>query len=304
MCDLSPASSSPAVQAAVLAAVPLGVEQQASPRPSPPQQDAPPPHSAALTADEAAKLAALRGAVAGEPPCAYMPLDDACLARYLRARGMDVDKAASMLRNTIAWRHSFGADAIVDRLNLVMEEGATGKAFVAPFLDRTGRTVLVLRPREENTRSHEGNLVHLVYQLERATASMRANGPEKLLLIIDFKGYSMLNAPPMKTSKETLSILQNHYPERLGKAVLLDAPRLFSGAFRALSVFMDPVTREKISFMSTTHEPHIEELEALVDRSCVERDLGGLVDEPHFDAGAYFALANDPVQLRGQVAKQ
>lgn len=229
-----------------------------------------------------------------------MPLDDACLMRYLRARSMDVDKAAAMLRATIAWRHSFGADSIVDRLELVRTEGRTGKCFVAPFVDREGRTVLILRPRMENTRSYEGNIVNLVYTLERAVASMRAGGPTKLFLFLDFKGYSMFNAPPMKTSQETLHILQNHYPERLGKAVLLDAPWLFSGAFRALQPFIDPVTREKISFLSTTHAQHVEQLGAMVDRAVVETDLGGLLTKPHFDEAAYFAPARDPLQARAR----
>lgn len=115
-----------------------------------------------LTAAEASKVAQLRELVANEPPCKNMPLDDACLMRYLRARNMDVEKSATMLKATIAWRHSFGADAILDQMQLIQTEGRTGKTFVAPFRDREGRSVLVLRPRMENTRSHTGNIVHLV----------------------------------------------------------------------------------------------------------------------------------------------
>lgn len=37
-----------------------------------------------------------------------MPLDDACLVRYLRARSGDVEKAASMLSATLEWRRQFG----------------------------------------------------------------------------------------------------------------------------------------------------------------------------------------------------
>ena len=36
----------------------------------------------------------------------------------------------------------------------------------------------------------------------------------------------MKNAPPFKTSKATLAILQDHYPERLYKFLILHAPRL------------------------------------------------------------------------------
>lgn len=34
--------------------------------------------------------------------------DAACLQRYLRARGMDVGRAAAMLKGTLEWRRDFG----------------------------------------------------------------------------------------------------------------------------------------------------------------------------------------------------
>ena len=63
---------------------------------------------------------------------------------------------------------------------------------------------------------------HLVYSMERVIAVGNAAGlSEKIVLLIDYEGFSLTNGPPMKTSKETLSILQNHYPERLQCAYLI-----------------------------------------------------------------------------------
>jgi hypothetical protein len=56
----------------------------------------------------------------------------------------------------------------------------------------------------------------------------RFAGVGKMTWLIDFEGYSMRNAPAVRTSLGVLHILQNHYPERLGGAVCYHAPGLFS----------------------------------------------------------------------------
>ena len=53
--------------------------------------------------------------------------------------------------------------------------------------------------------------------------------------LIDFKGYSLRTAPPVRTQIQTTQMLQNHYPERLGLAVCYHAPRLFSLAYKVSS---------------------------------------------------------------------
>lgn len=45
-----------------------------------------------------------------------LPLDDACLVRYLRARSGDVEKAAAMLSATLEWRREFGLPEVREAL--------------------------------------------------------------------------------------------------------------------------------------------------------------------------------------------
>ena len=44
----------------------------------------------------------------------------------------------------------------------------------------------------------------------------------------------------MRTSREVLNILQNHYPERLGKFLILDAPWYFNAFFSVIKVLPHP----------------------------------------------------------------
>lgn len=52
-------------------------------------------------------------------------------------------------------------------------------------------------------------------------------GVGRMTWLIDFAGYSLSNAPPVRMSVQTTSILQNHYPERLGLAVCYHPPIIF-----------------------------------------------------------------------------
>lgn len=65
--------------------------------------------SRAITAEEAGLVDQLRIKFPPSGTESYgMPLDDASLVRYLRARDGSVDKAAAMLTATLEWRREFG----------------------------------------------------------------------------------------------------------------------------------------------------------------------------------------------------
>ncbi|KAK9906620.1 hypothetical protein WJX75_005131 [Coccomyxa subellipsoidea] len=167
---------------------------------------------------------------------------DKTLRRYLAARNGNVTNATKMLQNTLDWRksyqpHEISWDSIADE--------ATGKQVIAPCPDRDGRTVVIMRPREERSRNTEAQIRFLVYTLEIASKLADASGQGKITWLVDFKGYSMRNAPSIRVSLTTLSILQNHYPERLGLALCYLPPRLFSLSWKALHPFIDSVTAEK-----------------------------------------------------------
>lgn len=67
----------------------------------------------------------------------------------------------------------------------------------------------------------------------------------------------------MNVSLNVLSILQNHYVERLGRGLVLNMPWFVNGFFKAISPFMDPITRDKVGGVDVVplasavlHEPY------------------------------------------------
>jgi len=103
----------------------------------------------------------------------------------------------------------------------------------------------------------------------------------KMTWIIDFVGFSLFNQPPWKTSKETLDILQNHYPERLANALLYDPPYIFRAFWTAIKPFIDPKTKKKVVSMPAYCSPEV--WPKYVARSQREAQLGGTLAD-NFDA--------------------
>eukprot|EP00271_Cylindrocystis_brebissonii_P013061 TRINITY_DN32618_c0_g1_i1.p1 TRINITY_DN32618_c0_g1~~TRINITY_DN32618_c0_g1_i1.p1 ORF type:complete len:303 (+),score=62.06 TRINITY_DN32618_c0_g1_i1:218-1126(+) len=197
---------------------------------------------------------------------------DACLNRYLRARNWNAKKAEKMLRDTLKWRAQYKPEEI--KWEDVAHEAETGKMYRTRFQDKQGDVVLVLAPGRQNTNSHEGQIKHLVYCLENAVNCLPGEG-EKMVWLIDFRGWTLKMSPPMKTTRETLNILQNHFPERLKIAVLYNSPTMFEAFWRMVKPFMDPKTVKKVCFINPRQANKEQILEEMFDLETLDSTFGG-----------------------------
>ncbi len=160
------------------------------------------------------------------------PLDDdermwltrECLLRYLRATKWNVTQAAQRLRSTLIWRREYGTERFT--ADYISEENATGKQVLLGF-DNEGRPCLYLLPQHQNTKETPKRVEHLVYMLER-TIDIHPPGQESLALLIDFRNSGAGGTPSLGIAKQVLDILQNHYPERLGRALLTHCKYFFA----------------------------------------------------------------------------
>lgn len=161
--------------------------------------------------------------------------------------------------------------------------------------------------RYENTHDHEGNLRHLAFNLETGLAAIVRNNKRvdrdqqnesfvhQWVFVMDFQGYSMWNAPPLKTTIATLRMLQNHYPNCLGLALIVDAPFAFNAVWHVISPLINHVTRHKIKFVSRGSLMD-GELSEVVQGSDIEEEYGGSTSH-EFNREEYIVWAAELISL-------
>ncbi|CAO2655336.1 Nn.00g104000.m01.CDS01 [Neocucurbitaria sp. VM-36] len=189
-----------------------------------------------------------------------------CLLRYLRATKWNLHHATTRLRSTLIWRREYGTDKFT--AEYISEENETGKQVLLGF-DNEGRPCLYLLPQNQNTKETPRRVEHLVYMLER-TIDLHPPGQESLALLIDFRNTGAGGTPSLGIAKQVLDILQNHYPERLGRALLTHLPWYVTAFLRLVNPFIDPITKSKIK--------HNEPLPNHVPSSQLMTVSGGEVD--------------------------
>jgi hypothetical protein len=203
-----------------------------------------------------------------------------CLLRYLRADKWNLSAAETRLRNTLAWRREFGVDKKLTPEYMSIEN-ETGKQLIVGF-DNEGRPCQIMRPSKQNTERGPRQIEHLVFMLERSIDLMPA-GQETLTLQINFAETKAGQGATLAQGRQTLWILQNHYPERLGRALVTNVPWMIWGFFKLITPFIDPLTKEKIKFNedSKLHVPPEQLL----------KECGGLV-EFEYDHAQYWPALN------------
>lgn len=199
-------------------------------------------------------LEALREACANDPSQKESEVveswaDQACAVRYLRARNHKHDAALKMLRGSITWRASTQPQhARCPRCAI----SPTAHTMRWAGVDVLGRPVCYMSFAHALDRgSSESNALHVTYMLESMSARFQQmqSGLEKWVWFVDFKGFGLVDNNPL-TGQRIITLLQNHYPERLGMVVIYDAPWLFSACWKAFRVVMDERTREKVRFIA------------------------------------------------------
>ncbi|KAL1988380.1 hypothetical protein VTN96DRAFT_10063 [Rasamsonia emersonii] len=215
---------------------------------------------------------------------------DALLLRFLRARKWDVNKAVVMLISTIRWRADemhvdddimFGGEAAALEQSKSSDPSVRrlGEDFLAQFrmgksfihgVDKLGRPMCLIRVRlhkigAQSEKSIERYTVHMI---ETARA-MLPRPVETAVIIFDMTNFTLANMDYTPV-KFIIKCFEANYPESLGAVLIHQAPWIFSGIWKIIKGWLDPVVAAKVHFTNS-----VEDLEQFIPRDRILKELGG-----------------------------
>ena len=178
---------------------------------------------------------------------------DTLLLRFLRARKWNLIEATLMLIDTLHWHKSFGVGKILRQGESAVKEYllTCGKHY-ACNIDNKGRLIIWITSKlhDKNKQTVHENLVALVFLIEHARRLM-APGNENVTLVFDLADAPLASLD-IQSIHGDVQLLQNYYPECLGQCFILDAPWIFTGIYRIIRGFLDPVVVAKIELIKSS----------------------------------------------------
>ncbi|CAE6535999.1 unnamed protein product [Rhizoctonia solani] len=189
--------------------------------------------------------------------------DPECCGRYMRAAKWKLEDGKKRIQGTLTWRREYKPDLIPPEE--VRIESESGKIILNGF-DIDGRPILYMRPGRENTETSPRQIRHLIFCLERAIDFMPPH-QDSMMIIVDYKSTTLRTNPSIGVARKVLGVLQQHYVERLGRAIVVNLPGILNFFYKGISPFLDPVTRDKMRF-----NPNLLEL---VPASQLDASIGG-----------------------------
>ncbi|KAG5537312.1 hypothetical protein RHGRI_024682 [Rhododendron griersonianum] len=192
------------------------------------------------------KILLMRAFVEKQDPSSK-DVDDFMIRRFLRAHDLDIEKASAMFLKYLKWKRTFVPTGSISASEIATDLGQN-MAFTQGS-DKTGRPMVVAFSGRHFPR--KGGLEEfkrfVVFSLEKVCSRM-PEGQEKFAVICDMEGWGYANSD-VRAYLGALTILQDYYPERLGKLFLLHVPYIFMAVWKVVYPFIDDNTKKKIIFV-------------------------------------------------------
>ncbi|KAF6169754.1 hypothetical protein GIB67_004146 [Kingdonia uniflora] len=186
--------------------------------------------------------------------------DDFMIRRFLRARDLDVEKASTLFLKYLKWRRTFMPKGFIPASD-IPNELSQKKMFLQGF-DKKGRPISVAFGGRHVPSKDKGgldefkrtlysvqsreNMCEVINYLSVIKLYLMPNGQEKFVGIADCEGWGFSNCD-IHGFVGGLHILQDCYPERLGKMFIVHAPYVFMAAWKIIYPFIDSNTKKKLT---------------------------------------------------------
>eukprot|EP01065_Artemidia_motanka_P042355 TRINITY_DN5667_c0_g1_i1.p1 TRINITY_DN5667_c0_g1~~TRINITY_DN5667_c0_g1_i1.p1 ORF type:complete len:787 (+),score=183.97 TRINITY_DN5667_c0_g1_i1:80-2362(+) len=206
--------------------------------------------------------------------------DDQVMTRFLRgnifnkpkaSRAEHVQTCAGQLRETLKWRKETRPEVISCSKCL---SDPTAHSLRIVGMDKLGRAVGYTCFSQALIRSDaDANINHMVWCMEACLDVMKRDGrgADSWLWIADFHGYSMFTDGRPATAKRTAGLL-SHYPECLGRAIMLDAT-VFGALWSMVKGLLNAHTQSKVVFTS------VADLQGELSEYCDQEMAGWILRE-------------------------
>ena len=167
----------------------------------------------------------------------------------LRARGFNVARALALQNSCREWfaqkRPQLAAARSAVQSHVVERHLVTW----TPVLSNNGHPVLAVDCSQHRAGDHTALPVFILC-VDRVLEHSLSG---ELTVLFDVRKFRRANLD-VKLALELVKSLNCGYPERLGNAYILGAPRVFVALWRIVRVALDVRTRAKVGFVQTTHE--------------------------------------------------
>ncbi|XP_074574964.1 CRAL-TRIO domain-containing protein YKL091C-like [Curcuma longa] len=196
--------------------------------------------------EEKKKVLLMKSLVEAQDPAAK-EVDSLTLRRFLKARDLDIEKASSQFLKYLKWKRTAVPNGFISKEQV--ENELSQKKIYVQGVDKAGRPIAVFfAARHFYSMRHMDEFKRfVVYTLDGICSRMPA-GQETFTCIGDLKGWGYSNSD-IRAYLAALDIMQNYYPERLGKVFLIHVPYVFMTVWKIIYPFIDQKTKKKFIFV-------------------------------------------------------
>ena len=241
------------------------------------------------------------------------------LLRFLRARKWDPAQAMAMIVADLEWRKEDERMGLRwETASEVLEDVDLNKLYTfyptwiqghckqyRPVSYRQFGKFEVWNVLELTT--FEKLLQFHVWEMEQLIRYMHDNSKktgcniETFVVIVDVAGWSLklTTGDAFALAKAMANTDSDHYPERLGTMLLINAPGVLSFAWRIIQTFLDDVQKAKIKIMGADPKEWQPVLFDLIDRDQVPQIYGGFAPNPTSETA--FASMNPPLDTASAI---